>query len=255
MAWRYPPQYIGPNYAVDNSPINEAFTAVVGEASGALNEHNFPSSDDILADNLLERSNLSDDAAMRLHYASSPTSTYPRSYNSKTGWVEISIADGWQSFTEDGCTLEFLSLGGATWLNASFNVHCGFNNISIVQKGYGYNFALELDGVMLAESMLGTGDSVSEFYNGPNGRAAKLVPTKLAHLNTPQGGGGIAAARIPIVVDAVVDLTPGPHTLRLLVMNIRGRMRGGNKSGEQYRTPSKETYISTRELFALEMLR
>jgi len=255
MAWRDPPQYIGPNSAVDNSPINEAFTAVVGEASGALNEHNFPSSDDILADNLLERSNLSDDAALRLHYASSPTSTYPRAYHTKLNWVEISIADGWQSFTEDGCTLEFLSLGGATWLNASFNVHCGFNNISIVQKGYGYNFALELDGVMLAESMLGTGDSVSEFYNGPNGRAAKLVPTKQAHLNTPQGGGGIAAARIPVVVDAVVDLTPGPHTLRLLVMNIRGRMRGGNKSGDKYRTPSKETYISTRELFALEMLR
>ena len=104
---------------------------------------------------------------------------------------------------------------------------------------------------MIAESLLGSGDSVAEFYNGPGGRAAKLKPTKRANLNTPQCGGGIAAARIPVVVDAVLNLTPGPHTLRLLVMNIRGRMRSGRAGG----TLNLSTYISTRELFALELTR
>ena len=254
MAWRYPPQYIGPGYAVDPSAINEGLTAVAGEATGALNEHNF-STPDAPDKHFLSRSNLDEDAALRMHYTSSPDNTNPHAYPSKTNWVTIAAADGWQSFASTGCTLDFMSLGGPAWLNASFNVHCGFDHPSIVQKGYGYNFALELDGVMLAESLLGSGDSVSEFYNGPNGRAARLVPTQRVHLNTPQGGGGIAAARIPVAVDAIVDLTPGPHTLRLLVMNIRGRMRGGNESGSAFRVVSTSTYISTRELFALELVR
>lgn len=250
MAWRYPPQYIGRNYAVDNSPINEGLGVVVGEISGMLNEHNF-NTPDVPDNHFLSRNDLTDDAALRLHYGSSPAGTEPVDYITKPNWVTISASDGWQSFTDTGCTLDFLALGGPAWLNASFNVHCGNNERTIIQKGYGYNFALELDGIMIAESLLGSGDSVAEFYNGPGGRAAKLKPTKRAHLNTPQCGGGIAAARIPVVVDAVLNLTPGPHTLRLLVMNIRGRMRSGRAGG----TLNLSTYISTRELFALELTR
>ena len=67
---------------------------------------------------------------------------------------------------------------------------------------------------------------------------------------TPQCGGGISAARIPVVVDAVVNLPPGRHTVRIAVMNIRGKMVSGNSNGSAERT----THISNRELFVLELV-
>ena len=145
MAWRYPPQHIGPNYVADTSPINEALTAVVGESTGMLNEHNFdsPSTDTNPQSCLLSRSNLADEAAFRVHYATASTLPDPANYK-KVGWVEIDSVDGWQTFSDDGCTLEFTAYGGLAWLNASFNVHCGNNARTNVQKGYGYNFAIEL---------------------------------------------------------------------------------------------------------------
>ena len=142
MAWRYPPQHIGPNYVADTSPINEALTAVVGESTGMLNEHNFASPSDDLSPQLclLSRSNLTDEAAFRLHYATAsrigPSASLPDPANyKKVGGVEIDSVDGWQTFSDDGCTLEFTTYGGLAWLNASFNVHCGNNARTNVQKG------------------------------------------------------------------------------------------------------------------------
>ena len=251
MAWRYPPQHIGPNYVADTSPINEALTAVVGESTGMLNEHNFdsPSTDTNPESCLLSRLNLVDEAAFRLHYATASTLPDPANYK-KVGWVEIDSVDGWQTFSDDGCTLEFTAYGGLAWLNASFNVHCGNDVRTNVQKGYGYNFAIELDGIIVYESLLGSGDSTSEFYNGPNGRAARTTMSKTTQWVTPQCGGGISAARIPVVVDAIVNLPPGRHTVRIAVMNIRGKMVSGNTNGTAQRT----THISNRELFVLELV-
>ena len=124
---------------------------------------------------------------------------------------------------------------------------CGTNNPTSFQKGYGYNFALELDGVIVYESLLGSGDSVAEFYNGPAGRAAKLNVTRDAHLVTPQGGGGIAGARLGVALDTVVNLPPGPHRLRIAVMNIRGKMQSSSSD--------QGSYLTMRELFAMELMR
>ena len=49
-----------------------------------------------------------------------------------------------------------------------------------------------------------------------------------------------------VVVDAVIQLTPGQHTIRIAVMDIRAS--NGDETG-------RATYVSTSELFALEMLR
>ena len=101
--------------------------------------------------------------------------------------------------------------------------------------------------MIVYESLLGGGDSVAEFYNGPAGRAAKLNVNKTAHLVTPQGGGGVSAARISVAIDTIVNLPPGPHSMRIAIMNIRGRMQSGPNT--------KNTYLTMRELFAMELMR
>ena len=249
MAWRYPPQYIGPKYPLDVTPINEGLSSLAGEVSGMLNEHNFTTetNDTSESRHLLSRDQLTEDAAFRLHYQTADPIPTQGDYTDKTNWVAITAVDGWQTFTDDGCQLEFVAVGGPTWLCASFSVACGKNTPSSFQKGYGYNFALELDGVIVYESLLGGGDSVAEFYNGPAGRAAKLNVNKTAHLVTPQGGGGVSAARISVAIDTIVNLPPGPHSMRIAIMNIRGRMQSGPNT--------KNTYLTMRELFAMELMR
>ena len=249
MAWRYPPQYIGPKYAVDIGPVNENLGTLAGEVSGMLNEHNFSAgtSDSSEAGALLTRAQLAEDAAFRVKYVTADPVPTGDDYTNRTNWVTIAAVDSWQTFPDDGCQIEFTAVGGQVWLCASFAVVCGIGVPSIFQKGYGYNFALELDGVIVHESLVGSGDSVSEFYNGPNGRGAKLRPTKDANLISPMGGGGVSAARIAMTVDAIVDVPPGPHTVRIAVMNIRGKMQSAPNNSD--------TYITNREMFAMELMR
>ena len=246
MAWRYPPQYIGPKYVADISPINENLSTLAGEVSGMLNEHNLRASEDT-SESLLTRAQLENDAAFRIKYVTANPIPIGDDYGSRTNWATIAAADGWQTFTDDGCQIEFVAVGGLVWLNASFSVVCGFGVASKFQKGYGYNFALELDGVIVYESLVGSGESASEFYNGPNGRGARLTPIKSANLVTPVGGGGVSAARIAMVVDAIVNVPPGPHTVRIAIMNIRGKMQ---------RDPvNSDTFITNREMFVMELMR
>ena len=73
-----------------------------------------------------------------------------------------------------------------------------------------------------------------------------VTDSKEAEFALPQGGGGTAGARLPLTVDAVLDIVPGQHTVEVVVMNIKGSMRT---------IESLNTYIGQRELFALEMVR
>jgi len=249
MAWRYPPQYIGPKYALDITPVNENLSTLAGEVSGMLNEHNFSTatSDSSEAGALLTRAQLAEDAAFRIEYVTADPVPPGAAYVDKTNWVTIAAVDSWQTFPDNGCQIEFTAVGGLVWLTASFSVVCGNGQPSSFQKGYGYNFALELDGVIVNESLVGSGESVSEFYNGPNGRGAKLRPLAAANLISPMGGGGVSAARIAMTVDAIVNVPPGPHTVRIAVMNIRGKMQSS--------PTNSNTYITTREMFAMELMR
>jgi hypothetical protein len=251
MAWRYPTYDLKTDYVVDISQINENFLSVVEEVSGLLNEHNFSAKDSAV----LSRANLANNAAFTLHY-STPESPVPgvRDYGGKANWMLIQgKTDGWQTFSTytppggsersaEGLSLEFVATGGMTWICASFNIHCGTGEVPEdpdFQKGFGYLCALELDGVILNESLLGSGDlDQEEFARGALNRAWKDIPL---------GGGGISAARLPIVLDTVVDLLPGRHVIKVAITNIRGRMWAD--------ADSSKTWISTRELFALELIR
>ena len=248
MAWKYPKFDIRSGYVVDIDPINDNLLSVVGEISGTLNEHNFNSEEG--GEVPLSRLQLDAGAAFRLHTSSKAMANEVTSpINSDL--LKIQQTDGWQTFDSDGAVLEFVSRGAMTWLCASFQIMATYGTntspLEKKQKGYGLLVALKLDGTVIYDSLLGSGYPQTDFFRGPENRAAKKIPNLPATQATPYGGGGLSGARLPVVVDAMLELSPVPHKIELTVMSIRGY----NWSGLNIRGP----YISSREIFALEMRR
>ena len=181
-------------------------------------------------------------------------------------WVALAKKDDFQTFAQVGLGVTFTATGGPVWLCASINIHChdlaryafttgsttdeeeagllrdyGYVCPTIVsslqgQKGYGFNVAIEVDGSIIYESLVGTGDISNEFYG---------TDPADTDITAPQGGGGINGAMIPVVTDAIVTLTPGQHTVRVAVMDI---MASNRKA-------TSPTFIAGRSIFALELLR
>ena len=249
MSWRYKLYNIEPEQVVTIDPINDNFQPYVEELGGALNAHNFYAE-------AFSRTNFKDSAAHIFHL-SQPTTVEPglAGYDNpaSAGWVTIRGSESWQSFPEAGLTLKFTAQAAKVYLCASLNIHCGTNKTYTLdgdgervpdyqQLGYGYLVALRFNGTVLNETIVGSGDAGVDTYEAND----FTVPSSDATFELPQGGGGTAAARLPLSVDAVLDIVPGEHTVEVVVMNIKGSMRtiGG-----------RNTFIGQRELFALEMVR
>jgi hypothetical protein len=286
MAWRYPIYAIKDSYVVDIDPINENFLCFTSEIAGYLNEHNFNADD---PSQLVPRSRLKKNAAFILHHSYLEARTaiggiigfgseyynwFPSDQKGPPEWMRIQPIDGWQSFAasdvspkSDGVRLEFVAKGGTTWLSASFQVWCATTERIDTQKGLGFLFALRLDGTILPDTILGSGDTGQDWM-----KIGGTVPTTLTPstgnvdtdklygvdddvVNEPMGGGGISAARLPIVLDAVVNLPAGNHVLEVAVTNIRGSM-ASNSTPDDLDLGIKDaySYIVDRDMFALEML-
>ena len=270
MAWKYPPYPIKDGQVIGIDALNENFLGYTEELSGSLNEHNFSAK----LGAPVARTALAADAAHIIHRSALGTGSVDddafstivsvNDYADKSNWLIVRQRDGWQSFMSStgthrrGMGLRMNAKGSMCWICGSLNIHTGdiydrLGSSPDKQLGFGYNIAIQIDGNVVFESILGSGDSTNEFYNGHNGRAAVIATGGTgAKYNTPQAGGGVIAAQLPVVVDAVVELSPGPHDIRIVVMNIRGQGKSGTSANDGW---GPNAYISTRELFVLEMVR
>lgn len=254
MSWRYKLYNIRPEQVVTIDPINDNFVPFTDEFSSGLNEHNFPTG-------TITRDHLAENAGLILHL-SQPTNigSQDDGYGDPVAanWVSIQRRDGWQTFGQAGLKKIFTAKGGPAWLCASFNIHCGKSRTQETDgtgiyagKGFGYLVALRLNGAILHESLLGSGDTGEDSYRqSAVTKGAFFDPDNVERtpepLRLPQCGGGLAGARLPIVVDTVVELVPGQNTVEVAIMNIKGSMQ--NHDGTNSR-------IGKRELFVLEMVR
>lgn len=265
MAWKYPPYPIKDGQVIGIDALNENFLGYTEELSGSLNEHNFSAK----LGAPVARTALAADAAHIIHRSvpggGDDADAIPNvnDYVDRANWLTLRQRDGWQTFMSStgthvrGMGLRMNARGGMCWICGSINIHTGdiydSGTSAAMQLGFGYNIAIQIDGNVVFESILGSGDSTNEFYNGHNGRAAVINTGGTgAKYNTPQAGGGVIAAQLPVVVDAVVELAPGPHDIRIVVMNIRGQGKSGTSANDGW---GPNAYISTRELFVLEMVR
>ena len=254
MAWKYPNLPIEGTYVIDIEPINQNFLSVVSESAGYLNEHNFKAQPTPI---LSRRGNaapaLPEDIGLRLMY-SRADGRDPHNV-AGTNWTRIHANDFYTTKAISGMSMTRNFRGGKVWICASFNLHThgkgrtywptSASSEAESDKGFGFNCALEIDGAIINESLVGTGDPVNENYNpGATSLDTSPSPNQLSFFR--RGGGGINGAMNSIVLDAVIDVTPGRHTIRVAIMDIRGS--NGTMTW-------RETYVSTSELFALEMAR
>ena len=258
MAWKYPYHLIKRDVVVDNIAVDENFLAVVEETSGYLNEHNFAFAPGSAP--FIQRKSAPQDYGMKLFRSRPSDSPTPFGKNSTSSgtiedlnWVEIPNTDGYETKAKFGISMQFTSRGGPTWICASFNLHmhplprpASLNSSSTEYDltnpdgGFGCNCALELNGNVINESLVGTGDPTSEYYKEKAYAAAGGGdPTTIR----PRGGGGINGAMNAVVLDAIIDLPPGRHTIRVAIDSIRAS------------NTALGPYISNRELFALELTR
>ena len=256
MSWKYPKFPLKDTYVIDIDPINENFLSVVEETSSYLNEHNFKSWNS--ADLLFARADLPKDIGMRLIY-SREEGTDPTNVDG-TNWSRFTPLDFYQTKAKKGFSLNARFRGGKVWICGSFTLHthpvprtlyphmnsdARSNSTNGKQKGFGFNVAIEVDGAIIGESLVGSGDLTIE--NNVNKSVVvddSTAPVPITFF--PVGGGGINGAMNSVVVDAVIDLSPGPHTIRIAIMDILA------SNGVAANRP---TYVSTSELFALELTR
>ena len=250
MSWRYKLYNIEPKQVVTIDPINDNFQPYVEELGGALNAHNFNAE-------AFSRAQFKDSVAHVLHLSrDNSVSLGLEGYDNpaSAGWATIRGSESWQSFSEAGLTLKFTARASKVYLCASFNIHCGTNKTTKLdgtgtavpayrQLGYGYLAALRVDGTILNETILGSGDAGVDSYAA---RDFTVGDSQTAVLQEHQAGGGTAGARLPVTLDAVLDIVPGEHTVEVVIMNIKGSMRT---------IEGLATFIGQRELFALEMVR
>lgn len=269
MAWRYPLYMIKNGYVVDNIAINKNLLSVTEETSGYLNEHNFSAHV-----RFIDRDNLERGAAMKLAY-SRPTLPPASSGVFEDSGVALAGSPSFQTFNEAGLSLTFTSRGGPTWICASFTL---VNTIKATmpskdvfldhwdaaragsetygekfplpeKQGFGFNAALQLDGVILNDSLVGTGDAGNEYYVDDPGSVRETSSINFARLK-PKGGGGITGARNALVLDTIVDLTPGKHTIKVAIQDIQGSNKVAHGEDNGHNTSAR---VTTRELFALEL--
>jgi len=256
MSWKYPKFPLKDTYVIDIDPINENFLSVVEETSSYLNEHNFKSWNS--ADLLFARAALPKDIGMRLIY-SREQGTDPTNLDG-TNWTKFRALDFYQTKSKTGFSLSARFRGGKVWICGSFTLHTHpvprtlypyLNSGAVTdstnarQKGFGFNVAIEVDGAIIGESLVGSGDLTIENHVNKS-VLVNETPNPDTLTFFPSGGGGINGAMNSVVVDAVIDLSPGPHTIRIAIMDILA------SNGVAANRP---TYVSTSELFALELTR
>ena len=270
MAWKYPERPIKSEYAIDIDPINQNFLVIAEEVQGYLNEHNFRGPGLSLDGNvalvtdksrqILHRTDgqakLQKNAACRLHVGKSPPYVDPGDVPdglSNSNWTQFNATDFYSTQPNvAGLNLTRNFVGGMVWFCASFSFHnhpqppqnvAGENR---GEKGFGFNLALELDGTIIPESVVGTQDLTQECFSN----VAQTTAGGTISINArPRGGGGINGARNAVVLDAVVFVPAGRHTIRVAVQSIGNSAAG---FGTNY---ACKTWISATEIFALEMMR
>lgn len=224
MSWKFGPFTVSTREVADIESINENFLSVVEEVTGELNEHNF-ALDAFSAE--ADREKLSDNVGIRLHHmyrTADPNAVVDDADSTRPH--DIPISTSWRPLDS---TYEKLVVtnGGDLWILASFQVKTG--------AVYGALFALEINGTVMGDTLIGTGDIDND---------------QLDSFDIVNGGivdfGALPSIWLPnagaMVVEGVVTVPPGTYLIRPVIRNPRLHPNDVNKQE-----------ISNQELIIVEM--
>jgi len=203
MSWRYGPFVVEQDYVADIDTVNDNFRAIVGEVTAQLNEHNFA------RNSFSDRSLWAEDIGLKLNHVKV---NYAAACASET----VQPAFDWRPLGVN-FNKSFVTKCRKVWVCASFQA--GF------ALEYGVFLALELDGIVLGESLLGSGDHGNDLIDKLD---VSLFPTisysfgATPGIFMPLGSTPVAQQRGgPFVLDAVIDIPPGEHIIRPVFFSLK----------------------------------
>lgn len=226
MAWKYPRHRVSNVGVIEIDDVNENFRGVVEEASGELNEHNWAAGS--WSNRLTD---LADDVGMRawrnemlVYPGVASTDAEPRGDVIAPGAFVIEETKTWQPI--DDLTLTVDSTGGTLWILASMATRLPWYRDDIQSPGtaaaaqfnrseytaFGAMFAVRFNGQVLEQSLVGSGDLTNDKMTTTTYRATP-PGCGILSFNSPAP----AALHAGIVVEAIVPVSPGQHTIEIVV--------------------------------------
>jgi len=237
MSWKFPARNIKNPEVISIDDVNENFREVVEEATGALNEHNWK------AGAFPDRSQLADNAAIELHrvrVSANPNTDPDLTANIQT----INLDRDWQEL--DGTSIVFNSTGGIVWIMASIQASSSFE-LPWYSRGsrgrFGLQFALSLNGAVLAQSIIGGADLSNDQISTFRPPSPPLIG--FTCINSPAP----SSLFFSVVSEAIIDVPPGKHTVRVVAAPPKATDYSG------VTLSNKAKWVGSRELIVLELLR
>lgn len=238
MSWKFPARNIKNPEVISMDDINENFREVVEEATGALNEHNWKTAA------FANRDQLADNAGIELHRVR--ISANPNTDPGVTANIQVINLDrDWQEL--NGTEVTFNSTGGTVWIMASIQASSPLDLSWFTTGGangrFGLQFALSLNGAVLAQSIIGGADLSNDQISTFRPPSPPLIG--FSCINSPAP----SSLFFSIVSEAIVDVPPGKHTVRV----VSAPPKASDYSGATLANKAK--WVGSRELIVLELLR
>jgi hypothetical protein len=244
MAWKLSIHNMKDYHALSVTDINDNFTTVIDEV-GLLNEHNWTQRSFYRVDGFNVTTSVDPGTAYVINQSSvekNPNEDLENDFDTQSldpnnlGF-KVPATGGWEHVpTQSGTQGEAMTIttkGGLLWIMASFQHSSGTNWWGVPQSrnppageainlravnafSVGVEYAIQVDGALIPESILGSGE------NSVQDRAELRIPQAeiggvefaVGHVkgSTP----GCYGERLACVVEAVIPITPGTHTIRLM---------------------------------------
>lgn len=209
MAWGYAKHRFGYTWTLDSDEWNDNIVPFASEMNGGLNEQNWLSLSgaDYFMGSAANGGLAEYDTVARVFV--DKTSVDP--LGATGSMFEIKQSTKWVPITPS-TKGPFTSRGGLAQIIISFQMHVP----TVATSMSGLNFAIEVDGVVRVDSLLGTGDHGNDFLD--NGASVTFAG------GTPQFNWGSSpsfrSALEPKMVKCLVRLEQGQHTVRLVARNL-----------------------------------
>lgn len=159
---------------------------------------------------------------------------------SATGLFDTNIAnvpasESWVAV--DGLSVSYGTSGGLAWILGSFSTSSAVTGSSSDDCG-GMLWSIRVDGQVIVESVIGS----QELDNDATEQSDSEVPSA-----------GVARYRIPIVVEALVPVSEGQHTIEVVGMPLLGQ--NGVLVAPLNSNIYGSTVVSVGQLIVIELLR
>jgi len=202
MSWKFGPFTVSTRDVVDVDTINESLLSVIEEVTGELNEHNFAEN----AFDNSDRGKLAEDIGIRVHHAFQAANPNDPADGSAITPNVLPVSTRWQA-VDPSLTMTITTKGGKLWIIASFQCQ--------IAATFGALFAIEINGTVLGDSLIGTGDIDNDRLAQASGGVAPFSFTfgPVPCIWLPDAGA--------IVIEAVVPVSPGQYVVRPVIRNPR----------------------------------